>query len=227
MPADDTEPTGAALLELVAVMDRLRSPGGCPWDAEQTHESLVEYLIEETYETVEAIETADDAALREELGDLLLQVVFHSRIGEEASAPWNIDDVARGICDKLISRHDHVFGAATVTDAADSERAWQLKKAQEKGRTSVTDGVPVAMPSLVLAAKLLRRAQRGGVDVPPVSADRLAQAQSVIETVEDQRAFGDLLFALVVAGDDAGLDADAALRESIRDFRQRVISAED
>ena len=131
-----SSPTGHALLELVAVMDRLRSPGGCPWDAEQTHESLVEYLIEETYETIEAIDANDDAAMKEELGDLLLQVVFHSRIGEEAQMPWNIDDVANGITQKLISRHDYVFGDAAVAELRGIERSWQLKKAAEKAHFS-------------------------------------------------------------------------------------------
>lgn len=222
-----SSPTGHALLELVAVMDRLRSPGGCPWDAEQTHESLVEYLIEETYETIEAIDANDDAAMKEELGDLLLQVVFHSRIGEEAQKPWNIDDVANGITQKLISRHDYVFGDAAVADSAESERSWQLKKAAEKGRTSVTDGVPMAMPSLVLAAKLLRRAQRGGVHVEPVSAQRREHAERELANTADQREFGEQLFALVAAGESRGFDADASLREAIRDFRDRVIADED
>ncbi len=207
-------------------MDRLRSPGGCPWDAEQTHESLVEYLIEETYETVEAIESGDDAALREELGDLLLQVVFHSRIGEESQQPWNVDDVARGITDKLIRRHDHVFAGAHVADAADSERAWQLQKAAEKGRISVTDGVPLALPSPVLAAKLIRRAKRGGVNVEPTSEMRSQQADEALGGVTNQQEFGELLLALVAAGQERGIDADAALRDAVRDYRRRIINFE-
>ena len=222
-----TSSGGEALLELVAVMDRLRSPGGCPWDAEQTHQSLVEYLIEETYEAIEAIDTNDDVAMREELGDLPLQVAFHSRIGEEATNPWNIDDVARGITEKLISRHDYVFGDATIGDAAESERAWQLKKAAEKGRSSVTDGVPMAMPSLVLAAKLIRRAQRGGVEIECAPPERTAQAERAVETTANEHEFGQLLFALVAAGERHGLDADACLRKAIRDFRDQVIEVED
>ena len=127
-------------------MDRLRSPGGCPWDAEQTHESLVEYLVEEAYETVEAIETDDDDALREELGDLLLQVVFHARIAQEHDEPWTVDDVAAGIVDKLVARHPHVFADGDATTAAQVEENWQTLKNAEKGRESVTDGVPVALP---------------------------------------------------------------------------------
>ncbi|MFA7267172.1 MAG: MazG family protein, partial [Candidatus Nanopelagicales bacterium] len=193
-------PTGDALIELIGVMDRLRSPGGCPWDAKQTHESLVEYLIEETYETVEAIEDGDDSALVEELGDLLLQVVFHARIGQEAAQPWNIDDVARGIADKLIRRHDYVFGDAPMDDAAGSEQSWQAQKAAEKGRDSVLDGVPMAMPSLVLAAKLMRRADRGGVDVEPASASAMATADALVGEGGSEREFGELLLALIATG---------------------------
>ena len=222
----DTPPVGTALLDLIKVMDRLRSPGGCPWDAEQTHESLVEYLIEETYETVEAIEANDDIALREELGDLLLQVVFHSRIGEESAQPWNIDAVARGISDKLIRRHDHVFADAKVKDAVDSERAWQQQKSIEKGRTSVTDGVPLAMPSPVLAAKLIRRAKRGGVHLETTSQVRATQADDALSSVANQKDFGELLLALVAAGQERGLDADAALRGAVRDYRRRIIDFE-
>ncbi|MCU0296628.1 MAG: MazG family protein, partial [Candidatus Nanopelagicales bacterium] len=123
-------------------MDRLRSPGGCPWDAEQTHESLVQYLVEETYETIEAIDADHRDGLIEELGDLLLQVVFHARIGQESDDPFDIDDVAGGIADKLIARHPHVFGEAPAETAEDVEAAWFERKRQEKGRTSVTDGVP-------------------------------------------------------------------------------------
>lgn len=225
--ADQSQPTGAALIELIAVMDRLRSPGGCPWDAEQTHTSLIEYLIEETYETIEAIEVGDEKALVEELGDLLLQVVFHSRIGEESAKPWNIDDVARGITDKLVRRHDYVFGDAPMSDVAGSERSWQAQKAAEKGRTSVTEGVPMAMPSLVLAAKLLRRADRGDVAVAATSPERAAQAEALIADAETEDEFGQLLLALVAAGQSRGLDADAALRGSIRLFREGIIANED
>lgn len=228
-----SKPSGEPLIELIAIMDRLRSPGGCSWDAEQTHESLIEYLIEESYETIEAIETGDDVALVEELGDLLLQVVFHARIGQESQQPWNIDDVARGIADKLVRRHGHVFdearvpGDASTIDAAGSERSWQAQKALEKGRTSVTDGVPMAMPSLVLAAKLLRRADRGDVDVPPTSPERADQAKALIDAAATQAEFGELLLALVAEGQQRGLDADAALRGSIRQFREGILASED
>lgn len=127
---------GERVLELVEVMDRLRSPGGCPWDARQTHASLVEYLVEEAYETVEAIEDEDDAGLREELGDLLLQVVFHARIAQETDGEgWDIDDVAQGIVEKLIRRHPHVFANVDADTAEQVEANWHALKAQEKGES--------------------------------------------------------------------------------------------
>ena len=134
---------GESVLDLIEVMDRLRSPGGCPWDARQTHQSLVEYLVEEAYETVEAIEGGDDSGLREELGDLLLQVVFHSRIAQERGEEgWDVDDVARGIVEKLIRRHPHVFADVDADTAEQVEANWHALKAEEKGRASVVDGIP-------------------------------------------------------------------------------------
>jgi XTP/dITP diphosphohydrolase len=131
------ERPGARLLDLVAVMDRLRSPGGCPWDREQTHASLAPYLLEETYETLEAIDSGDRAHLREELGDLLLQVVFHARVAAEHPLdPWTVDDVAAGITDKLVRRHPHVFADASAESAAHVEAAWDRLKAPEKERAS-------------------------------------------------------------------------------------------
>jgi XTP/dITP diphosphohydrolase len=222
---------GARLLDLVAVMDRLRSPGGCPWDAQQTHESLVEYLVEEAYETVEAIETADDDALREELGDLLLQVVFHARIAEEHATPWSVDDVATGIVDKLVSRHPHVFGDVDAATAAEVERNWQTLKNAEKGRESVTDGVPLALPSLVLAAKLLKRSD--GLGVAPVAEPVAAAAASAVEGARAagassgaEAAYGDLLLALVAQARRDGVDADVALRAAARRYRADVRGAE-
>ncbi len=220
---------GERLLDLVAVMDRLRSPGGCPWDAEQTHESLVEYLVEEAYEAVEAIETSDDAALREELGDLLLQVVFHARIAEEHDEPWSIDDVAAGIVDKLVSRHPHVFADVDAATAAEVEANWAALKAAEKGRASITDGVPQALPALVLAAKLMSRAKR--VDVQPAAEDAAQVAAAAVASVAASRpdaesAYGDLLLALVAQARADGVDAEQALRASVRDYRARVRAAE-
>src|ERR1019366_6095106 len=158
---------GERFLDLVEVMDRLRSPGGCPWDAEQTHATLVKYLLEESYETAEAIEDGDVQALREELGDVLLQVVFHARIAQD-DAGFDIDDVAAGIADKLVRRHPHVFAGAQANAAGDVEANWEALKAAEKGRTSAADGVPLAQPALALASALLGRAQKTGL-APAVS----------------------------------------------------------
>ena len=200
-------------------MDRLRSPGGCPWDARQTHGTLVEYLIEEAYETVEAIETSDDDGLLEELGDLLLQVVFHARIAAEAGeSGWDIDDVADGIIGKLIARHPHVFGDAVVGGAEISadqvEANWHAQKAREKGRDSVTDGIPGALPALVYAGKVLSRTAGLADRVPPLPAQVIA-ADALSGDVSAEQ-FGDLLLALVAEGRARGIDAESAARGAVR-----------
>jgi XTP/dITP diphosphohydrolase len=206
---------GERLLELVAVMDRLRSPGGCPWDARQTHASLVEYLVEEAYETVEAIEEGDRAAMREELGDLLLQVVFHARIAAEDQAdPWTIDDVADGIVTKLIARHPHVFGAATAETAEQVEANWHAQKAREKGRASVTDGIPSTLPALVHAGKVLSRSAGLADGLAPLPGQEAAAA--AMSTVTSADAFGELLLALVAEGRSRGFDAESAARVATR-----------
>lgn len=215
---------GERVLDLVAVMNRLRSPGGCPWDARQTHASLVEYLIEEAYETVEAIEEEDRDLLREELGDLLLQVVFHARIAEEdAAAPWTIDDVADGIIAKLIRRHPHVFADAQADTAAQVEANWHAIKAQEKGRESVTEGIPSALPALTHAGKVLSRSA-GVPDLPALA--RSAAAEAALQDVGDETAFGDLLLALVAAGRQRDLDAETALRKASRRRVDEIRAAE-
>jgi XTP/dITP diphosphohydrolase len=202
-------------------MDRLRSPGGCPWDARQTHRSLAEYLLEEAYETVEAIESGDRDDLREELGDLLLQVVFHARIAQEdADDPWDIDDVARGIVAKLVRRHPHVFSddGDAVTTADDVESRWHALKAQEKGRASVTEGIPEALPALLRASKVLARSEH--LDIP------LPEAVDLAADIDDEEALGDLLLVLVAAGRARGWDAEAALREAVRRQARRIRDAE-
>jgi XTP/dITP diphosphohydrolase len=202
---------GARLLDVVATMDRLRSPGGCPWDAEQTHESLMTYLVEETYETIEAIETGDRDHLREELGDLLLQVVFHSRIAaEHIDAPWSVDAVAGDIVDKLVRRHPHVFAGTVAVTADDVEATWETLKSAEKGRASAVDGVPMGLPALSLAAKLIHRARSHGVEVP----------------VTDDDGVGSRLMQLVTDSQAAGLDAEQELRAAARRFAARVRSAQ-
>jgi len=208
---------GARLLDAVAVMDRLRSPGGCPWDAEQTHASLGKYLLEEAYEAYEAIESDDSDALREEMGDVLLQVLFHARLAEERIDGWSIDDAAGDLVDKLVNRHPHVFGAEAGTSPAvdpDSlDRTWDQIKTAEKGRLSVTDGVPFGQPSLSLAAKLQRRAVRGGLP-----ADLLSSGPA--------ESLGDQLFALVAHTVGDGVEAEAELRTAARRFRDKVLAAE-
>jgi XTP/dITP diphosphohydrolase len=223
---------GAHLLDVVAVMDRLRSPGGCPWDAEQTHESLVEYLVEEAYETVEAIESRDDEALREELGDLLLQVAFHARIAQEHEQPWGIDDVADGIAAKLVRRHPHVFADHEARTPDEVEASWKRLKAEEKQRASVTDGIPVSLPALVLAGKLLRRA--ADVDVAPVAPAARDVARAALAALtptdgsapEPATAYGELLLAVAAQAREDGVDAEQALREALRSYRARIRSAE-
>lgn len=203
---------------LVEVMDRLRSPGGCPWDARQTHRSLVEYLVEEAYETVEAIEADDRDGLREELGDLLLQVVFHARIAEEdPEDPWGLDEVARGIADKLIARHPHVFAGEDADSAELVERRWHERKAVEKGRLSVTDGIPDSLPALLWSAKLLARSEGLGAQVPGAEEGR-----DIVGGLVDEMELGDVLLGVVAAARARGWDAEAAVRQAARRHRERI-----
>ena len=202
---------GSHFPELVAVLDRLRSPGGCPWDAAQTHQSLVEYLIEEAYESVEAIDSNDSEAMREELGDLLLQVVFHARISQEQDNGWDIDSVIDGITDKLVRRHPHVFGDEQVDSAADVELSWHERKAKEKKRDSVTDGIPETLPALMRAEKLNSRSK--SVSVPqPIYID---ETNELLARIETEGQLGDSLLALVASASSLGLDTEAALRKAV------------
>ncbi len=207
----------------VEIMDRLRSPGGCPWDAAQTHRSLTRYLLEETYEVIEAIESDDLALLREELGDLLLQVLFHARLTQElpAGAAFGIDEVAGDLADKLVRRHPHVFAAGDhggAADAATLNETWELNKIVEKGRTSAVDGVPVHQPALALTAKLVARAERAGVPVAPPGED---------DALDEGERIGARLFAVVVEAQAAGVDPEGALRTAARAYRTRILAAED
>ena len=200
-----SDPAGSRLLEVVAVMDKLRSPGGCPWDAAQTHPSLAPYLLEEAYEAYQALEDDDPVALREELGDVLLQVVFHARVAQEAERPWSVDDVAGDLVDKLVRRHPHVFADGSADNL---ETSWDALKAAEKGRTSVTEGVPLGQPALALAAKLQRRAARLGAPVP------------------DQDGLGGALWGLVRRCREDGVDPEQALREVARRYRDTLAGVE-
>jgi XTP/dITP diphosphohydrolase len=212
------------LQRAVEVMDRLRSPGGCPWDAAQTHESLTRYLVEETYEVLEAIETGDALLLREELGDLLLQVLFHARIAQESAADaFGIDDVAQDLVDKLIRRHPHVFAAAPTATAADLDEVWEQQKAQEKGRRSAVDGVPANQPALALAGKLVSRANRAGV-APAATATTVAPATSDTKDAHDDIA--DRLLAVVADAVRLGVDPETALRRRARRYRADVLAIE-
>ena len=200
------------LLAAVRTMDRLRSPGGCPWDAEQTHSSLAPYLIEEAYETLEAIELGDLAAMREELGDLLLQVLFHARLAEEAAPEqrFGIEDVAADLVAKLTRRHPHVFADRPAADAEAVAVNWEEIKQAEKQRGSVTEGVPLGQPALALAAKLVDRTRRAGLPVAPPSGSGI----------------GERLLALVDEAVAAGVDPEQALRRSAREYAARIRAVE-
>ncbi|MEV3968285.1 nucleoside triphosphate pyrophosphohydrolase [Streptomyces sp. NPDC050698] len=204
---------GARLLDLVQVMDRIRLE--CPWSSRQTHEGLAKYGIEEAYELVEAIEEGDRDELREELGDVLLQVVFHARIAEEGrpedgEEAFSIDDVAGGIVAKLIHRHPHVFGDATATTPEEVKEHWLRTKAVEKQRTSITEGIPLGQPGLALAAKLASRVRTAGLDIP------LPPVEGV----------GYELLALAVRAESEGVDPEAALRAAARAYRDAIRQAE-
>ncbi len=199
------------LIRLKEVMDKLRSPGGCPWDAEQTHESLLKYLLEESYEFVDSVDEKNRQAMREELGDVLLQVYFHSRIAEEhESDPFNLEDVARGIADKLIRRHPHVFGDVKVSGVSEVIENWEQLKAREKDRSSATDGIALSQPALPLVTKLLYRAEKIGInlDLPSSSAN-------------SENEIVDQLITAINAAIKSGIDPEDALR-----LRARAIADE-
>jgi XTP/dITP diphosphohydrolase len=209
--------------QLVQVMDQLRSPGGCPWDAEQTHESLARYLLEETYEALEAMDQGDLGSLREELGDLLLQVVFHARIAQESDPTFSLDAIAQGVVDKLVRRHPHVFTDLVVTSNEELEANWAKIKEEEKQRESVTDGVPQAMPALQLATQLIYRARKSGV----VAGDSEVK-ESVREVIGEvsQEQIAALLVATVELAREADIDAESVLRAEMMRYRSRVRESE-
>ena len=209
--------------QLVQVMDQLRSPGGCPWDAEQTHESLARYLLEETYEALEAMDQGDLGSLREELGDLLLQVVFHARIAQESEPTFSLDAIAQGVVDKLVRRHPHVFTDLVVTSNEELETNWAKIKEEEKQRESVTDGVPQAMPALQLATQLIYRARKSGV----VAGDSQVKEslRDVIGEV-NQEQIAALLVASVELAREADIDAESVLRAEMMRYRSRVRESE-
>lgn len=200
------------LIRLVEVMNQLRSPGGCPWDAEQTHESLIKYQLEESYEFIEAVESGNREDLREELGDLLLQVYFHSRIAEEHPvAPFNIDDVAGAVADKLISRHPHVFADTKVESSAEVLRNWEKIKNEEKGRTTFDAGVPLGQPAMSLTSKLISRAEKNGLSTPdPIE-------------ISNEEDLGERLLKLISGAVKADIDPEAALRSATLKYRDEIL----
>lgn len=207
---------------LIAVVAHLRAPGGCAWDAEQTHTSLAKYLIEESHELVEAIEHGTRDDILEELGDVLYQVLFHADIAAaDPDAPFTIDDVARVSAEKMIGRHPHVFGDVTADTAEEVSANWEQWKRQEKpARTSSLDGLPVALPTLVRAEKVLGRAERIGIT--PTDAPTTGSP----ETLADETALGHHLLALVADARARGLDADRALRAAVREVEDRIRASE-
>jgi XTP/dITP diphosphohydrolase len=223
MPVPEAAPTPAAgagrargsrLVDLVQVMDTLRV--NCPWDARQTHASLTPHLLEETYEAVDALTSGDQAAVREELGDVLLQVVFHARVAQERTdgTGYTIDDVADGIIGKLTRRHPHVFGDVAVSGPDEVKQNWDAIKAAERaaatdGSVSALDGVPMSQPALSLAAQLLRRAAGAGAPAGLATLERSEPAASEL---------GRQLFALVVQAQAAGIDPELELRAAARAY---------
>lgn len=216
MSTPEVTEVGKEFERLVAIMDTLRSPGGCPWDGQQTHQSLVRYLIEESYEVVEAIEAPDGvdrALLREELGDVLLQVVFHSRVAAETAVEeggFTILEVLRGLNEKLERRHPHVFGDEPA-DIEDVNARWEeLKKQEKPERTSAFDGIPPHLPALALAEKVVSKAQKNGVE--------LTVAPSLEKPPQTEAELGQALFETVQRAKAAGLDPERALRTHARNI---------
>ncbi|HYM15121.1 MAG TPA: MazG family protein [Dehalococcoidia bacterium] len=212
---------------LRAVVARLRSPdGGCPWDLEQTHETLKRFLLEEAYEALDALDTADPHRLAEELGDLLMQVVLHAQVAEDAGA-FTIEDVFGGITEKLVRRHPHVFGDVSVEDASDVVRNWERLKKGERPGAGVLDAVPLALPALAQAQSVLSRAAGAGIGAEvsggPAPGEALARLAAGGLTAE---GLGDLLFAIVSLARERGVDAEESLRLAVRRFRARVAEAE-
>ena len=200
-------------------MDRLRSPGGCSWDAEQTHQSLIKYLLEESYEFIDAIETDDRAGMREELGDVLLQVYFHSRIAQDhPTDPFTIEDVAGAIADKLISRHPHIFDNLKVSGTEEIIENWEAIKAREKGRTSAIEGIAMSQPALPLVSKILYRAEKFNVPLT------LNTYQSEYEV--NEKSVGEALASVIAWAHENGIDPENALRAQAREMIRQIQAAE-
>jgi len=222
---------------LMEIMRKLRAPGGCPWDAEQSHESLKRYLLEEAYEVIEAIDARDPGHLKEELGDLLLQPVFHAAIAEE-KGEFTMDDVLDAINEKLVRRHPHVFGEAVIESSAAQVENWENIKKQEKGvqRKSAISGIPPQLPALMKAQKITEKAARVGFDwehTDQVFAKVMEELQEFEEAMlsgdqqEMESELGDLLFAIVNLGRFLSIDPEEALSKTIQRFTKRFSHVED
>lgn len=206
------------LQRLVEVMDRLRSPGGCSWDAEQTHDSLIKYLLEESYEFIDAIETNDRAGMREELGDVLLQVYFHSRIAQDhPTDPFSIEDVAGAIADKLMSRHPHVFESLEVSGTEEIIENWEAIKAREKGRSSAVDGIAMSQPALALVAKIFYRAEKNKVNL---EVDTFSTEKAT------EKGVGEALASVIAWAHENDIDPESALRAQAREMIRQIQASE-
>ena len=209
-------------------MQRLRGPEGCPWDREQTHHSLGRHLLEEAHETLEAIDSGDPARLREELGDVLLQVIFHAEMARQEGT-FDVDDVAEGIVAKLIRRHPHVFGDADVDSSAQVLLNWERIKTEEKGERGVDEDIPASMPALVRASKVQRRAAGAGFDwrTREAAAAKVLEELQELEESSPERAeeeLGDLLFAVAALARRLDVDPETALRKATKRFGERFES---
>jgi tetrapyrrole methylase family protein/MazG family protein len=217
---------GRRLLDLVKVMARLRAPGGCPWDREQTHATLARHLLEEAHELLDAIDRDDGDAIRDELGDLLLQVVFHAQMAAEGGR-WDIDDVALGLVEKLVRRHPHVFGDVEVSGSEEVLTNWEKLKAEEAGgRTGVEDAIPATLPALARAGKVQRRAAGWGFEWRTIGSAMAAlrgelEELSAADEQDAEEEIGDVLFATVAVARKLGVDAESALRRTTRAFSER------
>ena len=222
---------------LTQIMAKLRQQGGCPWDQQQSHRSLRPYLLEEAYEVIEALDCGDAEALRSELGDLLLQIVFHAQIAAE-NGQFNIEDVARSINEKLVHRHPHVFGDVQVADASEVVVNWEKLKSEERDNSqpaSALDGIPPGLPALQRATKAQQKASRVGFDWDDASGpmakigEELAELQEAFESEDSQateRELGDLLFAICNLARFLRMDSESALREAVSRFETRFAAME-
>ena len=216
---------GERLLDLIRVMARLRGPGGCPWDLEQTHQTLARHLLEEAHETLEAIDSGDPDRLRDELGDLLLQVIFHAEMARQEGT-FDVDDVAEGITSKLVRRHPHVFGDAHVDSVAEVLVNWERIKGEEKGERAVDEEIPATLPALARASKVQRRAAGSGFDWR-TKEGALGKVREELEELvlappdRSEDELGDLLFAVAALGRQMGVDPETALRKATRRFAER------